>query len=327
MRRVAAVISLAVGVWLIVLVPAYGLFPRTRAAEKVTDTFRTTLSHQGLAALQHNYAVLRGLGTEFIDRARPELAAQLGLSTAQFDRLAAQRFPAVAQAVRDVPPAVALVDPVIPRLKSSERDFAQVDAIPALGLPISVLPWVLLGVGAALIGAGAVALRSGSPGATAVTLGVGAAVVVGAFAFHLPAKFRATERILPVARVSLSQKAADTATGTVNLVDRLVPEVEQKLVPALAQGLHTTPTAVGQLVAQRYPAVARGLKEWPSISPSAARLATAQRATVDDLRRGDGAPFKTLPWLAIGPAALAALGAGAALLARSRVRRRAAVPA
>jgi hypothetical protein len=309
-------------------VPAYALFPRTRAAEKVTDTFRTTLSHEGLGALQHNYAVLRGLGAQFIDRARPELAARLGLSTAEFDRLAAQRFPTVAQAVRDVPPAVALVDPVIPRLKAAEHDFSEIDAIPGLGLPVTVLPWLLLGLGATFVGAGAVALRSGSAGAIAVTLGLGAAVVVGAFAFHLPAKFRATDRILPVARVSLSQKAADTATHTVNLVDRLVPEVEQKLVPALAEGLHTTPAAVGQLVAQRYPAVARGLKEWPSISPSAAQLAAAQRATVDDLRRGDGAPFETLPWLAIGPAALAALAAGTALLARPRVRsRRAAVPA
>ena len=100
------------------------------------------------------------------------------------------------------------------------------------------------------------------------------------------------------------------------VLNAVVPEVKDKLVPALAVRLNQSPAQVQALIAQRYPAVATGLAEWPSIAPSAAVLAAHQRANVKSFAEGDGAPFRTLPWLVIGPALLVALLCGIALVRR-----------
>lgn len=329
MRRAAAVVTVLFGLWLVSLPFAFDLFDRTSNAEKVTDAFRSTLSARGIADLSANYGVIRGFGNQFVNETRPALAKQLGLSQAQFDRFVGANFPAVAAAVKGVPGAIALVDPVVPQLArlSGSGDFRKVDDIPGLGLPITVIPWLLLGLGAAAAGFGAVGLWRGSRWAIMAGGGIAAATVIAALALDLPAKFQATSRTVEVGRVALSQKAADTATQTVAVVDATVKEVQAKLVPALATRLGTTPAAVKAEIATQFPDVATGLAQWPRIKPGAADLAARQRATVAAFAAGDGAPFRTLPWLVIGPALLAALLCGAALVRRPRELARGDVPA
>jgi hypothetical protein len=128
-------------------------------------------------------------------------------------------------------------------------------------------------------------------------------------------------------RVALSPKAAETATQTVAVVDATVKEVEGKMVPALAARLGTTPAAVNAEIAKQFPDVATGLAQWPRIRPGAADLAARQRATVTAFAAGDGAPFRTLPWLVIGPALVVALMCGTALVRRPQERARGEVPA
>ena len=137
MRRAAAVVTVLFGLWLVSLPFAFDLFDRTSNAEKVTDAFRSTLSARGIADLSANYGVIRGFGNQFVNETRPALAKQLGLSQAQFDRFVGANFPAVAAAVKGVPGAIALVDPVVPQLArlSGSGDFRKVDDIPGLGLP------------------------------------------------------------------------------------------------------------------------------------------------------------------------------------------------
>ncbi len=318
MRRAAAVVTLLFGIWILIFTFAFNLFGRTSDADKVTDAFRTTLSDRGLVALEQQYGVIRGFGLQFVGELRPALAQRLGMTVPEFDRYVSANFPAVGAAVRNVPGAIALVDPVIPRLErvGHSGDFDKVDDIPGLGLPTTVLPWLLLGIGGFAIVMGIVALRAGARWPLAAAGTVGAAVVIGALALQFPAKFNAAHRIVPVGRVALSRRAADTATQTVAGLNAVVPEVRTRLVPALAAKLGRSPAQVQALIAQRYPAVATGLAEWSSIAPSAAVLAARQRANVKPFAEGDGAPFRTLPWLVIGPALLVAMLCGIALVRR-----------
>jgi hypothetical protein len=320
MSRAVAALALAFGLWLLTFPVTLSLFARTDAAEKVTNEFRPVLSRAGVTQLDRNYATIRGLGTQFIGGLRPALARELGMSPAAFDRYVARHFPATARGVRELPGAVALVDPVIPQLNriSASGDFARVDALPGLGLPVNSLPWIVLGLGVLVSGVAVVALASGSRATLAAVLVVCAAIVAGAFAFSLPAKFGATSRVVAIGRVALSQRAADTATSTVATVDAMVREVRTRLVPALAARLGVAPSAVVARIATAYPAVARGLARWPSIRPGAADLAARQRATVAAFRTGDGLPFRTLPWLIIALAALLALLALAVLVVGQR---------
>lgn len=323
-RRAAAIPTIAFGIWLLVFPFAFSIFDRTQSAERVTDRFRPVLSEQGVTALKGNYGTIRGLGVQFIGETRPDLAKKLGMTQPQFDAYLAKNFPASARGVRELPAAVGLVDPVIPQLDrvSASGDFDSVDGLPGLGLPIDSLPWILLGLGVLVTGVGVVALRTGGRVATLAGAGVCAAIVVGAFAFSLPSKFRATDRIDPVGRVALSQRAADTATSTVATVDAMVPEVQTRMIPLLATRLGTTPNELSTQLAADYPAVGKGLATWPQIKPGAADLASRQRASVGDFAAGDGAPFRTLPWLIIVPSLLCALLGGAAVLKRpARLRR------
>jgi hypothetical protein len=319
MRRFAALIMIVAGLWLCSMPAVFSLFTRTSAAAHVTNSFRSTLSDTGLAQLEHNYGIIRGLGTQFVGDLRPALARQMGMSQAQFDSFTASNFPAVGAALKVVPPAIALVDPVIPQLAQIGRsgDFHRADDIPGLGLSVKAVPWLLLALGAIMICLGLVALIRGSRWAIGAGLALGAATVVVALALNLPAKFNATYRLVKVGRIALSQKAADTATQTVSVVDAMVKQVQGQVVPALATRLGESPVQLADSIGRNYQAVAAGLADWPAIEPSAAELASAQRANVAQFAKGDGAPFRTLPWLVIGPALIVALACGAALWAGS----------
>jgi hypothetical protein len=318
MRRAAAVTTLLFGLFVLSLPLVFSLFSRTSASEHVTDSFRTTLSAQGVTALKADYATIRGLGTELVGGLRPQLARQLGMTQPQFDRFTARNFPAVAEAVKVVPPAIALVDPVVPQLErvQSSGDFRKVDAIPGLGLSLKVVPWLLVAIGLVAVGIGITGIARPSRGTVWAGFVLGAATVIAAFALNLPAKFQAAHRIVAVGRVALSQKAADTATQTVAVVDATVKEVETKMVPALAARFGLPPGKLVAAIGRKYPGITKGLRDWPRIKPGAAALAAQQRANVHELARGDGVPFRTLPWLLIGSALILTLVAGVALIRR-----------
>jgi multisubunit Na+/H+ antiporter MnhB subunit len=314
MRRVVAVIAIVVGIGLIATDLSYSFFARAKGGEQITDRFRTTMSSEGLAALDQNFATIKGLGNELINDAAPAFAGDLGMSQAEFVKLVQDNFPATAQALTAVPPAIALVDPVIPKLKASHADFQQVDRIPGLELPIQAVPWMLVIVAVLLVGGGIAGLLFTGSLLPAVAIGIVAlAMIAVPLALNLPSKAAAADRIVKVGDASLSRKAADTATATVALLDKLVPEVQTKVVPALADRLHTTPEKLGATIADNYPGVAKGLADWPKISPTAAQLATDQRASVHEAAAMDGLPFKALPWFVIAPGILLALLAGVAL--------------
>ena len=315
--RIAHIAAVAVGTGLIVMTLALGLFGRAASGEKVTDAFRGTLGDRGVARLKGDYGEIRGLGTGFVGQALPALPAQLGVTRAQLDEKLARDFPATTRAARDVPGAIALVDPVIPRLDGVRADFRRVDRIPGLGMPITVLPWLLVALGAALVVVGLTPRAWSLPALAALAM----AMVVVPLALGLPGKLGAGPHVVDVGRVSLSQRAADTATLTVQDLDAMVPEVQTSLIPWLAGRLHVTPLAVTRTLDARYPAVVRGLRDWPRIREGASALAVAQEASVGDLRRLGGTPFRALTWVVVVPGAVLALLALAALAGAGEGRR------
>jgi hypothetical protein len=166
--------------------------------------------------------------------------------------------------------------------------------------------------GGLLVGVGLLGLARPGPLPLVAVLLIALGMVAVPFALSLPGKAAAADRIVKVGDASLSRQAADTATATVALLDRLVPEVQTKVIPALSARLHSTPDQLAADIARDYPGVARGLRDWPKIAPSAAHLAADQRASVHEAAAMDDLPFKALPWFVIGPGiALALLSAGA----------------
>jgi hypothetical protein len=67
--------------------------------------------------------------------------------------------------------------------------------------------------------------------------------------------------------------------------------------------------------------VVRGLRDWPGLREGAVTLAANQEATVDDLSRLDGTPFRGLTWFVVVPGAVLALLAVGTLAAAGEGRR------
>jgi hypothetical protein len=128
-----------------------------------------------------------------------------------------------------VPPAIALVDPVMPRLEASHDDFQRVDGIPGLGLPIQAVPWMMVIVATLLIAAGLAGRAGGGGLPTAAIAVIGVGTVAVPFALSLTKKAAAADRIMKVGAISLSGKAADTATQTVAILNALAPAVQTKM--------------------------------------------------------------------------------------------------
>src|SRR3954452_17342171 len=178
LRTVAAVVTIVVGVALVVEPVAMSLFRDAPGGERVTDRFRSTLSQPGLVALQRNFKTVGGMGNEFLTRTLPDLRSQLHITPGQFDASLRGVAPAALTARRDLPPAVALVAPVVPQLVGVHDAFDAVDSLPFLGLPITTIPWILTGAGVLLIGVGVVVLRWRDPRATWLVAAAGLGLVV-----------------------------------------------------------------------------------------------------------------------------------------------------
>jgi hypothetical protein len=308
-RKVLAVIAVVCGVGLMISPFALKLFDRAPAGERVTDRFRTTMSTAGLHELQANFATIGALADQFVNQTGPGLAQAMHMSTAQYDAFVAREFPKVAAGVKEIPPLVAFVAPVAARLETLHPQFASVDSLPFLGLPLTTVPWILLGIGAGLIGLGLLLAFTAFALAPAIAALVGVAMIVLPLALSYPAKTRDSRQIADIGKVALSQKAAAGATLANQLINGVVDEAQTKMIPAVATRLHLSTPQVQTLLAQRYPAVVTGLREWPRIRPGAEALVRRQVASVPDARTLNGLGFSGLPWLMIGPGIALLLGA------------------
>jgi hypothetical protein len=321
MRRLLAILAIAIGVGLIVQPLTLKLFPRAAAGERVTDRFRATMSRRGLAALQSNFHTVGAFTDELTGKAQPELARKLGMTRGEFESYERSGFPAVETGIRQIPPAAAFVGPVIPKLVAARGEYASVDSLPALGLPITAIPWLLIGLGVALLAVGAAGLLAPGPLPGVAALAVGAAMVAVPFAFSLPSKATDARHIAALGKVALSRQAADKALAATKVIDATVGETRDKLLPTVARRAGLTPAGMRRVVDRDLPDVATGIERWPSIRPGAYQLATIQGRSVADNEEMNGTPFAALPWLIVIPGAVLGLVAALTLVAAGRRQR------
>jgi hypothetical protein len=332
-RKLLATAAVICGLGLVTVPFALSLFERAPAGERITNRFRHTLSVHGLHDLAANFGTMGALVDAFDNRAAPALAAQLRMTPAEFQAYVGDNFPAVAAGVKGIPPLVAFVTPVAAQLEALHPQFAAVDSLPFLGLPLSTVPWILVLLAGGLVVLGALVLAA--PGRAPVLLasGVGLAMIILPLALSYPQKASDARRVAAVGRVALSPKAAAGAQQANRLIDGLVTQVQTQMLPALAARLHETPAALDGTIAADFPAVTRGLAAWARIKPGAFALVRRQVASVHDAAELNGLDFAPLPWLIIGPGiALLLLGGAAAVVDRrgapapSRRRRSAGTP-
>jgi methylphosphotriester-DNA--protein-cysteine methyltransferase len=152
-------------------------------------------------------------------------------------------------------------------------------------------------------------LRLGWPRKVAAGLMVligGAFVIVTLLAnlFHVgPAFDRLTDGFRPI----MTHQAISAAQQQVNGLSAAGTEIQTKMLPALAQQLHMTPTQVQQMMAQQYPDVAKGLAQVQPISKSFTGLLNNLDQTQPLFVSADAIPTKDIPATSV-PWALLAVG-------------------
>jgi hypothetical protein len=317
MRRTAAVIAITLGMALIAVPFALSLFSRTSSAERVTDRFRHMMSAEGLVELRTDFETVRGTGEELIQGLLPRLARELGISEAELDRLIKTEFPATATGVQEVPAVLAFVDPVIDKLEADAKDFRAADSIPVGDVPLTVGPWVFIGIGVAFIIAGVFVLTGARSGLVAALL-FGLAVAAAPLAVSFPQKASDGDRVAAVARIGLSQEGADKAQHAMVVLDAMFAEIDHDLIPAMEQRLQLSDAAFRQLIATDFPKVNQGLARWSEIRLKGHSLADKQTASVGDFAAADRIPYTTLPWLLVGSGGVLAGVASAALVQTRR---------
>jgi hypothetical protein len=321
LRRGVGVAAVVAGIAMALSPFALSLAGNANGGQRILDRFRYTLSTGGLAALKSSYTTVVNMGDEFFGRTLPYVRAQLHESPATFQADLARRYPAIATAEKEIPPVLAIVNPRVPGLLVLHDDFAKVDSLPFLGLPVSSVPWILLGVGIAIAALGvAVLVRPSRAGAALVSV-IGLGLIVVPLALSVPSKADAAVRLQQAGRFVFSPMIAPAALATTQKVDRLVGEVSTSFVPQTAARLHETPAQLSAQLAHRFPAVARGLAAWPSIRSGALQRASDQVASVRDFANVEGIDVRAVPWAVIGPGILMLL-VGAIALGLGRDARR-----
>lgn len=317
LNRVAGLAAIVSGIAIAVSPFVFSLAGNADGGERITNRFRFTLSDKGLAQLKSSYTTVIGMGDQFFTQMLPAVESQVHQSPAAFQADLQKRYPAIANAEKNVPPVVAIVNPQVPGLLALHNDFKKVDSLPFLGLPISSTPWILLGLGVGVVGLGLVVfvrpIRAGAALVAAAGLGLIAVPLIAS----APTKADAAVRVERAGRFVFSPKIAPAALATTERIDALTHEVETSFVPQTASRLHETTAQLGAQIAQRYPAVARGLAAWPSIRPGALQRARDQVASQRDFANLDGIHLRALPWAVIGPGILMLL-VGAVALVRGR---------
>jgi len=249
---------------------------------------------------------------------------RLHITDRQFGAFVARDYPRVVAGVTGIPPLLAFVTPVAAQLEALHPQFAAVDSLPFLGLPLTSVPSILLAMGAALVALGIVVLTTRGRGPLVVAAGLGLALVVIPLALSYPSKASDATKVAAVGRVALSPKAAAGAQKANQLIDGMVTQVNTEMLPGLATRLHVSQTALEASIARDYPAVAKGLLAWSTIKPGAVELVRRQVASVRDAETLNGLDFTPLPWYVMSPGIALLIAGLAALLTGPEPRARAA---
>jgi len=309
-RRVAAVLAIATGVFLVGFTFAEHMFTRADDAQTIADRYRSLMSTAGLRDLSSGFQAVQEAGGELGTRALPRLQQQMREGDAQFASYVSAAMPGIAAFDAQAPGVVKLVGPVIAKMRAARADYARADQIPTAFLPMSIAPWLFVGIGALLIGLGAFTwFRAGTAAAALVAL-AGLGLVVAPLVIEIPSKIDAAERVRAIGRIGLAPATAQRAVGATKLFDAMAADVTTKLEPSLGG-----PASF----AVAFPTLASWAREWQSSTSAKSHALSDSQVTMGPVfASADQIPLEPIPWMFVAPGAVLAMLAGFTLLPARR---------
>ena len=264
-RRIAAALVMVVGVFIVLLafVPE-NLFPVGTAFEEMIDDFRPMLEEEAIATARADVQGLGAVYDEFTTQVLPGMAQALGISPDELNANMGTNFPAVAAGVGALPTIVPTFEGLIDSLDSQRDLFASADAIPTKSLPAQTVPWGIVLAGLATVGVGVfMFLRPGRIGAYAV-LGLAVLLVVVPVILTLMPKSADADELNENLEPIYTQETVDGARQALTVVGAMGFQIQDEMLPSLAQQLGQTPEEFGAFIGSNFPVTAATLQDLPT---------------------------------------------------------------
>jgi hypothetical protein len=235
----------------------------------------------------------------------PSLAVELHMTPAQLQGFLSTHFAATSAGITALPAILTHFEALGAILQQQRPDFTAAKAVPFLGLPLTSLPLIYLGLGILGIASGLWCLfrPAGRPWLPATILGI--VVLVAVLAGSLVPKAVSVDHLVTALKPVMTQATVSSATNSLHVVGAMGSHLQGDVLPAVAAELHTTPQVLSSNLATHFPAFGWTLASLPSVSTTFSGLTSTINVNLNNYSHTESVRSLTfLVWLLVGVAVL-----------------------
>jgi len=262
-RKAAGIVVVVVGAVFLVTTFVNNLFEVGPAFEEMIDDFRPLLAEESIQTANEDIAMLAASGEEFTTRIGPEMAAALGMTPEEFGAMVQTNFPDVATGMAALPQITETFAGLIDTLDSQRALFQSADEIPTQDLPATTVPWSILLAGILVIVVGLVMFFVPGRVGSILAVVLGGLLIIVPLILNLPQKAADADELNanlePIYTAELVA-GAEQALGTVAAMGT---QMQNEMLPALAQQMGMSQDELNQFLGANYPATAGALQTLP----------------------------------------------------------------
>jgi len=151
LTTVALALAAVVGLAMVVGTFATGVIGKTQAAEKMFTAFRPTFTEAKYQQARADLDTLAAMATGMKTKSIPAMAALLNKPPAQFSLELGTQYPAVGKGLVETDRILTKFSALVDNIGANIDTFKEADSIPSRDTEVSVMPWLLLGPGLAVL--------------------------------------------------------------------------------------------------------------------------------------------------------------------------------
>jgi len=146
-----------------------------------------------------------------------------------------------------------------------------------------------------------------------IILLVGAVLIAAPFGYHMFDRASAGADMMTAFEPVLTRPNVTTFQGHMKTFTGMKADMD-KMIPALAKQMGMTQDQLNQMLGKQFPGVANGLQQFPKMGQDFNTVITVMDKNVENFKKADQLPMRTMPWFFVAPGVLLVLLAGIQLL-------------
>jgi hypothetical protein len=307
-RRIESGVVILTGIALIAVLFVAQLFTRAPAFERVTDDFRVAMTDGAMAQMQEDLMTTEAMSVQMTEQMVPELATSMGMTPEEFSAFAETSFPAFSTGMTQLPEITATFQGLGADMAAQQENFEAADAIPTKDLPATTIPWAVLAVALIAIGAGVLMLWSKTGSYVAIALGL--VTIAGIVAFSLVDKAGKADDMNSGFRPIMTEEGVAGAQNSLAVVNDMSFEMQETMLPALAEQMGTSTDELTASIATQYPDVGAGMEAMPGMLERFDGMVSTMSGSLDDYLTIEPLSLSPIVWILMwAGVVIAAIGA------------------